>query len=166
MKRSIRQITTFCVATLAMTALSNAASVRGAAIIRQQDLEEEDDRHAPSVAPTAINDMFAQDLANSSDELPDSWEDKQNHQVSTSMHVSPTSKANVIDLPPQEATLSAAAASLDLDSAANVATSTPISIVLLLTAEITRHNSRRLYNFLLDRLNPAHIQQLEPFSKL
>lgn len=42
--------------------------------------------------------------------------------ISTLPH---SSKANVIDLPPQEATLSAAAASLDLDSAANIAA--PIS---------------------------------------
>ena len=130
MKRPIRQITTFCVATLAMTALSNAASVRGAAIIRQQDPKEED-RHTPSVAPTAINDMFAQDLANSSDELPEAWKDRDQSSVSMSPNQSTerehtsmqpfSSKANVIDLLPQEATLSAAAASLDLDSAANVA---------------------------------------------
>ena len=121
-------------ATLAMTALSNAASVRGVAITRQQDLHEED-RHTPSVAPTTINDMFAQDLANSSDELPESWEDKDQNSISISPSQSVereiistqphSSKANVIDLPPQEATLSAAAASLDLDSATNIVT--PIS---------------------------------------
>lgn len=118
-----------------MTALSNAASVRGAAIIRQQDLHEEDGRHTPSVAPTTINDMFAQDLANSSDELPESWQDRDQSSMSMSPSQSMeseiistqphSSKANIIDLPPQEATLSAAAASLDLDSAADIAT--PIS---------------------------------------
>lgn len=134
MKRPLRQITSFCMATLAMTALSNAASVRGVAITRQQDLHEED-RHTPSVAPTTINDMFAQDLANSSDELPESWEDKDQNSISISPSQSVereiistqphSSKANVIDLPPQETTLSAAAASLDLDSATNIVT--PIS---------------------------------------
>ena len=101
MKRPIHQITcraTLGVATLALTALGgSAASVRGAAVVppvapqqptsdklddlrhQHQDQneygeeDEDQDRHTPSVAPTAINDMFAQDLANSADELPELW---------------------------------------------------------------------------------------------
>ena len=161
MKRPIHQITcraTLGVATLALTALGgSAASVRGAAVVppvapqqptsdnlddlrhQHQDQneygeeDEDQDRHTPSVAPTAINDMFAQDLANSADELPELWEEQEQISDSRTPQLSPspqkTSRANAIDLPPQEATLSAAAASLSLGSAGTAATSTSGSVM-------------------------------------
>jgi len=168
----ITRITTLGVATLALTALGgSAASVRGAAavatpvaqaqqptsdnlddLLRHQHQDQNDsygededneDRHTPSVAPTAINDMFAQDLANSSDELPElQWEEqeqiKSNSRAPLSTSPQKTSRANAIELPPQEAYLSAAAASLSLGSAGAAATSTTGSVMPPLSASSSR----------------------------
>ena len=167
----ITRITTLGVATLALTALGgSAASVRGAAavatpvaqaqqptsdnlddLLRSQhqdqdesygeDDEDQEDRHTPSVAPTAINDMFAQDLANSSDELPElQWEEEEQIRNNKATSTSPqkTSRANAIDLPPQEATLSAAAASFSLGSASTTTTSTTGSVVPPISASSSR----------------------------